>query len=448
MNARNRGHVIKLHISMLILTSWMLLIAGVSVAAYPAETTSFLYYADNSAAAAQPVTTVTTGQENAKTGLALIDNNDSILSRWTFMVYTDADNNLEDTAISNFREMAKVGSNYLVNVVVQFDRIPGGNASYDNWTDCRRFLVTEGLTPADGHEIMNIGEVNMGDPATLVDFVKWSVSNYPAEKYALIVFNHGGGWKGICLDETSDNDNLNLADMRSALSDISELIGRPLDLIGFDACLMGTTEVAYEVHEYASVMVASEQPEPLSGWPYDAILTQLIATSDINAAELATIIVDSCSLSYADDSLQYEMTAIELNKIDVLVNSLNDLAQALIVYNGTDTQTVKNFASAVTATLNETVIYERHGTNRLDSHGLAIYFPQCQEQCLGTFDSAYTAGAFSLADDTSWDEFVTGYYTYLGDNWITTTKEETPQHFPFSHIDLYEFCQNLIDSEP
>jgi hypothetical protein len=230
--------------------------------------------------------------------------------------------------------------------------------------------------------------------------------------------------------------------MRSALSDISAFIGRPLDVIGFDACLMGMTEVAYEVHDYASVMVASEHSEPSSGWPYDAVLTQLTATPDINAAELATIVVDSYYIAYVPTS--YTMTAIDLTKIDAVVNGLNDLAQALAVYAGTDVQTVKNYAGTVTTTLDETVIYERHGTNWPGSHGLAIYFPKAQEE----FDSAYTAGTVSLAGDTAWKEFLIGYYTYAGDDWITAARGETQQYYCKEHVDLYEFCQNLIDSEP
>jgi len=186
------------------------------------------------------------------------------------------DDNLEKAAISDFIEMANIGSNEDINIVVQLDRIPGEDNSYSDWTDCRRFLVTEGLTPADGNEMMSIGEVNMGDPATLVSFVEWAASSYPAEKYALIISSHGKGWEGSCWDETSDNDNMDIAAMRSALSDIYGFMRQPLDIIGFDACLMGTTEVAYELSEYASIMVASEHAEPSSGWPYDAILARLL----------------------------------------------------------------------------------------------------------------------------------------------------------------------------
>ena len=442
MNARGKGHAISRYVSILVLTGLISLLVGVLITTYPFESTRLPSNADRSVSASQPFATSSTEQENVKAGPPLTDN-PAELASWTFIVYIAADDNtLEEAAINDFLEMASIGSNDVVNIVVQFDRAPGYDASYDDWTDCRRFLVTEGLTPADGNEIINIGEVNMGDPATLVSFVEWAASNYPAEKYALIISSHGKGWEGACWDETSDNDNMDIAEMRSALSDISAFIGRPLGVLGFDACLMGMTEVAYEVHDYASVMVASEHSEPSSGWPYDAILTQLTATPDINAAELATIMVDSYYNAYAPTS--YTMAAVDLTKIDAVVYGLNDLAQALAVYDGTDVQTVKSYAGTVTTALDEAVIYERHGTRWPGSHGLAIYFPKAQEE----FDATYNAGTVSLAGDTAWKEFLIGYYTYAGDGWITAARGETQQYYCKEHVDLYEFCQNLIDSEP
>ena len=64
---------------------------------------------------------------------------------WTFMVYLDGDNNLEGAGIDDFLEMSAVGSTQHINIVVQFDRIGGYDSRYDNWTTCKRFLVTPGM---------------------------------------------------------------------------------------------------------------------------------------------------------------------------------------------------------------------------------------------------------------------------------------------------------------
>jgi len=105
------------------------------------------------------------------------------------------DNNLEGAGIDDFLEMSSVGSSSAVNIVVQFDRIPGYDDSYGDWTSCKRFCVTPGMTPTPANAISDLGECNMGDPNTLDEFVMWATTDYPADKYALILWNHGSGCK-------------------------------------------------------------------------------------------------------------------------------------------------------------------------------------------------------------------------------------------------------------
>ena len=122
---------------------------------------------------------------------------------WTFMVYLDGDNDLEIYAVNDFLEMAAVGSDSNVNIVVQFDRIhcPDpyyDDTRYDDWTTTKRYLITAGMVPNNANALMDIGEVDMADPTVLADFVEWAIQNYPADNYALILWNHGSGWyKGI-----------------------------------------------------------------------------------------------------------------------------------------------------------------------------------------------------------------------------------------------------------
>jgi hypothetical protein len=438
MNARGKRYVSNKYISLLVLVGLISLLGGVVIVAHPFESIRLPNNAGHSVSAAQLVTDSTSEQENTNSH-ALISNPNANPGKWTVMIYIDADDSsLEEQSISDFLEMANVGSNEYVNVVVQLDRTPEDDNSYSDWADCRRFLITKGLTPANGSEAVNIGEVNMGDPDTLVSFVEWAAYNYPAEKYALILSGHGKGWLGCCWDETSGNDNLNLGEIHSALSDISTLIGRPLDILGFDACLMSMTEVVYGIHDYASVMIASENAEPTSGWPYDTILTQLAETPEMDAAQLATSIVDNYYTSHMPTG--YTMTAIDLTKIDTLVGTLNDLAQALVVYADSNIETIKQYAGSTMTALDNAVIYEKHGTRWSGSHGLAIYFPTEQS----TFDPAYNADTVSLADNTAWEEFLIGSFTYTGDNWITSDRSETQQYYCKEYVDLYDFCQKLI----
>jgi hypothetical protein len=114
-------------------------------------------------------------------------------AKWTFMVYLDADNNLESFGIQDFLEMASVGSTAAVNILVQMDR-GGYDNQYGAWTGTRRFLIQRNDTPSVA-PLEDMGEQNMGDPTVLRDFVIWGVTHYPAEHYALVIWNHGGGWR-------------------------------------------------------------------------------------------------------------------------------------------------------------------------------------------------------------------------------------------------------------
>jgi len=106
---------------------------------------------------------------------------------WTILIYLDGDNNLERNAIDDFIEMAVVGSSAQVNVIVQFDRVAGYDARYGDWTGTLRFRVTQGMTPESDNALADIGELNMGDPQTLIDFVSWGKAAFPAQRTALVL---------------------------------------------------------------------------------------------------------------------------------------------------------------------------------------------------------------------------------------------------------------------
>jgi len=118
---------------------------------------------------------------------------------WTFMVYLNADNNLEKVGIDDMNEMEKIGSSDLINIVVQMDRHPRSDSTYDgsngDWPGTKRFYVEKDydrkIINSEGEDI---GEQDMGDPATLYQFANWCKDNYESEYYALVIWNHGSGF--------------------------------------------------------------------------------------------------------------------------------------------------------------------------------------------------------------------------------------------------------------
>lgn len=372
-------------------------------------------------------------------------------AEWTVMIYLDSDNNLESAGINDINEMEMVGSTADVNIVVQADRIPGYDISNSDWTTTRRYYITQDSDPflINSQLKSDLGELNMGDPQTLVDFANWAVTEYPAEKYLLVIWNHGGGFrslnftKDIAWDDTSGGDKITMSELEYSLSAISAQMGKNIDIVGMDACLMAMTEVAYQIKDHTDILVASEESEPNDGWPYDTILAQLAANPTMSSTQLAADIIDKYIYFYPFDEVT--LSAIDLSYMDTLVGQLSSLAQTIkedsitpsnkyiiAAYNSqyysqspyawekdfidlydfcnkllfySNNMSVKNIAQSIQQTLNYAVINsDYNGVSVSGSKGLSIYFPYYS----GYIDIKYSDTNF--ARDTKWDEML----SYLG----------------------------------
>jgi hypothetical protein len=271
-------------------------------------------------------------------------------AKWTFMVYMAGDNNLDGAALRDIAEMAKAGSTKDVHILVQLDRIE------DQKT--RRFRITRG----GGFKkdcIESFGDTNTGDPQVLYSFVKWAVDNYPADRYALILWNHGSGWwedakrraagparkrphrplfnhafpqahRSICYDDTSGGDALDNRELRVVLAGICALLGRRIDLLGMDACLMNMVEVAHQLRDSVQVIVGSEIEEPFDGWPYAEILSRLTARPRQDAATFARWIVRSYLASYKDKGEIVTQSALDASRINDIVTKIDALSKTLL----------------------------------------------------------------------------------------------------------------------
>jgi len=373
---------------------------------------------------------------------------------WLFMVYLDADNNLESAGIDDLNEMEVAGSTDRVKIVVQMDRAAGYDTSNGNWTGTKRFYVTRDTDTAiiSSPVIADLGEVNMGEPATLQSFIEWAIANYPAKHYALVLWNHGSGWKekpatdamqSICFDDQA-SDQLTMTELRSALNAANATTGKVLDIIGFDACLMEMVEVAYQVMGSASrpltdIAVGSEETEPGDGWDYAATLTALTTNPAMTPSALATQIVNDYISSYST-SLGITQSAANLGLVDELATAVNSFAQAMInasgdwskiqtargqareyyyVYyidlyhfaqlvnqNVSISQPVRDAASSVMTVVNNAIIAEGHTASLANSHGLSIYYPET----VGDYFSDYETSVL-FTTDTQWDEFLEAIFS-------------------------------------
>ncbi len=396
-------------------------------------------------------------------------------AKWTFMVYLDADNDLEQYGADDFLEMAQIGSTADVNIVVQFDRISGYDSSYGDWTTCKRFLVTKGLTPTAANALADLGEINMGDPRVLTDFIDWASSSYPADNYALVLWDHGTGWnqqvraaleqslaeaatdaereairadmaalekaskpyRAVCIDVTSGNDFLGTKELKGAL----DAAAVDMSLIGFDACLMGMMEVAYELRGTgAAVMVASEEVTPAEGWPYDNVLGYLSGYPPATPAALGAKIVDDCSAIGF-----WMMSALDLGRMSTLSQALNGLAAAMIDNWQTDEAAVKAAAGALMQEIGANVVRELHLPEHPGARGLAIYFPALRLGGDDTFDGDYNGAVIDLPADTLWDEFLAAYRSGMRDSFIDVARSRAQEFDDMTNVDLYDFCDRLVN---
>jgi len=373
-------------------------------------------------------------------------------AEWTVMVYLDSDNNLESAGIDDINEMEIVGSTIEVNIVVQVDRIPysvlaANNEGYaddisnGDWTNTRRYYITQDFDPVQINSQLksDLGELNMGDPQTLIDFTHWATINYPAKKYLLVIWNHGGGFRSLSLtkdiawDDTSGGDKITMPELEYALSAINTQMGKKIDIVGMDACFMAMIEVAYQIKDYADILVTSEESVPFNGWPYDTILGELVGNSLISSGQLAVDIVDKYIFSYSYGNVT--QSAIDLSYMDTLTSQLSNLALAIMddsltfkskyilasvssQYYGdpdfidlydfcnqlltySNSLEVKNIALNIQQTLNYAVIKSGYsGGSVSGSKGLSIYFPWYYAYNSNKYNST------NFAQDTFWDEML------------------------------------------
>ena len=147
----------------------------------------------------------------------------------------------------------------------------------------------------------------MGAASTLQSFLEYGLKNYKAERTGLILWNHGGGMRGVCYDEKKNDDNLVNSEVKTAVSGALSncgMAGQKLEWIGYDACLMAVQDIAEFNSQYFKYMISSEESEAGYGWDYDTWVDDLYSkksTSTILTAIVDGFIQDNGGASYNSD---------------------------------------------------------------------------------------------------------------------------------------------------
>jgi hypothetical protein len=358
-------------------------------------------------------------------------------AKWTFMVYIDGDNNLDAWVPLDIEtELAPAGSNQDVSVVVLADR-----AATAEWSQTLLFYVTQGMQATPENAVEDWGEANMGDPQTLIDFLQWTKSHYPADHYALTFWNHGWSWRPSqsIWDET-DLDTLDQHEIEAALDTAG-----PIDVIAYDACQMATIENQATLRDHSQAMVASQEYLNMDGIEYELVLPALQANPDMTADELAITINQSTSstrertgsavaLDARWDALIGAVDAWAVALFDGLVTHRSDYVKAFrlaeffwgdrtakdlydLAYHVSrrvDDPILQARSQAVMAAVEGVLLDEWHTKPYHGAHGISIFLPT-RVQDLDAASSPewndfdYYRNYLVFSELTQWDEFLEAF---------------------------------------
>jgi hypothetical protein len=208
-----------------------------------------------------------------------------------------------------------------INVIIQ----TGGTLLWQNGFIPSDKLARYRVVDDDIELLEELPAKSVGESSTLTDFINFSMDEFPADKYGLLMWNHGGGSvAGYAVDELFDYDSLSLNEIKTAFED-SYLKDNKLEFLGFDACLMATAETAYIAKDFAKYLVASQELEPGYGWDYTTWLSSLGSNPKMGGPEVGQAIVDSFINFYKNNGMETEATTlsvIDLSKIDTVVEAL------------------------------------------------------------------------------------------------------------------------------
>lgn len=272
----------------------------------------------------------------------------------------------------------------------------------------------------DGLELVDdsLGMQNMADSATLTDFIQYCSSNYAADHYGLVLWDHGGGVVGgYGYDENFGGDSMSLTEMSRALGDASV----HLDMLGFDACLMANFETCLMAAPYADYLIASEEPEPGCGWYYTDWIGKLSENCGIPPKRYGRQIIDDYitesgwdspsmystlgmfdlqqvtqkllpALSqFSDDAVQ-QLSAGEYRRISqsrsntrAVYQSELDHIDLLDYAQHSQSETADQLEQAVS----DCVVYYRETENGSGDNGLSILFPYYDLSALDMLEEMY-----------------------------------------------------------
>jgi clostripain len=399
---------------------------------------------------------------------------------WTVIAYLCGDNNLESWCQQSLNYMTTVGSQNGTEIIALFDGASSGDThAYHVLHDNQVNIPLNSINPNWGNE------VNMGDPQVLISFSIYCINNYPADHYMIIPQDHGGSWVGCCWDD--HGDNLNINELKTAFQQISGMLGKKVDLVFFNDCLMNSVEIAYQLNPYVEFQAGAETISWVSTCDneYENILQNMVNNPTITPQDLANYITNAQSLHDSPSYRTQSLSTFDLSTMQNLVTAVDALAVDL--YNKLDVSTYRSqietartqseytegpsggqierlidlyeFASLINTYVSDpstkylaqdimsyigpfggqvgyTVTRARNTTSADFCHGMSIYFPDRANRYSGNY-----LNGNNFASNTYWNEFLSEYLSGTASNgwgWdanIKATAKDGDTYFTFGEAE-------------
>ena len=399
---------------------------------------------------------VPSGVRNKRT--EIIGNNKDKVTIMVYMCGSDLESQYA-MGVYDLQEMASAKLNDNVNIIVY----TGGTTKWHTSIISNRYnqiykIVGDGnIQPL----VENAGTGAMIDPNTLLSFIEYCKDNYEANRYELIMWDHGGGTvSGYGYDEKFPKQgSMSLAQLDRALTEADV----KFDFIGFDACLMANTETALMLSEHADYMIASEESEPGIGWYYTNWLSKLCENTSMHTVEIGKNIADDFVKMCGNKTPGQTATlsVVDLAEIeDLIPERLSEFASSTSELIDYDFQTVaqarkgtREFAAdsyldlvdvvdlaarintdeskKLAQSLMSAVKYNNTSSDISNAYGLSIYFPYRSGKYVNTVLNTYD----DINMNPEYADCVRNFATYSTSGQLSSGGS----HYAYQSYDNYDY---------
>lgn len=390
---------------------------------------------------------------------AILELQQAPANSWTILVYLHGDNNLEDSSIADLEEMEAVGSKQGFQIVVQWDRA--------SVTGVIRGLVKKGSLETK----QKLPEQNSDDPKVLSSFLQWGMKTFPAQRYGVILWDHGGQWDGgFGGDETDGGEGMSVFDLRNAIQSAMVSSGlKQLDFLAFDTCLMGGLEVLGQFADLTKLYIADPEIDYGAGWDYTASLGYLQENPSVSNTDFGKHEVGDWTAHHSEDEADlrfrahaaYDTTQFNnvLSAVKALSSSLQttwsnesdslsrlrskvtefsvspeepkaprpyvDLGDMAALFAAASSSVeVKTAAKAVIGSIDKMVLAKALGRDDKNAHGFSVWMPADRSK-LPDENTLTAYNSLKSSQSTGWNDFLNVWFGAVADNKDAPTLEIT-----------------------